>query len=401
MTTKKKNIVNAKRKSKAASSAVKNAQRKLSYAQMEAQIALLEEQIALLQAQSAESKAQSEENQNISAFCALRSALPKVGPNPLPAPTLVIMSVSSNSILVDWDKVTNATGYLIEVAKNDSLFTNPVTMNADAAATSLNIDGLNANTTYYIRIMATGTGANANSAFSNVQSIKTLANGTNGTDGGVADGFQNWLDALQTVTQGFYADIPQLEGTELTPAARRRLLGSGVRRYGFIDKVSDTAEEFPQFWPASVHGTVDFQDALKERLREIEVLRNVLVWLRMIERVVGDLLLIAGDDAFRMAGAYYASVRSAARSNLPGAAALYQMLRLFWKRRRSITEEPTEREVLRDAKALLRGSKDGTVSVSNESDSIIKGEKVLVDHTFPAKQHGGVKVMENAEISRQ
>ena len=111
----------------------------------------------------------------------------KIGPNPLPAPTLVIMSVSSNSILVDWDKVTNASGYIIEVA-NDSLFTNPVSLNADATATSFNIDGLSANTTYYIRVMATGTGVNGNSGFSNVQSIKTLNDVPGGMDGGIPTG---------------------------------------------------------------------------------------------------------------------------------------------------------------------------------------------------------------------
>jgi hypothetical protein len=35
----------------------------------------------------------------------------------------------------------------------------------------------------------------------------------------------------------------------LTDSERRRLLGSGVRRYGFIDKVSDFAVANPNFVP--------------------------------------------------------------------------------------------------------------------------------------------------------
>ena len=55
------------------------------------------------------------------------------------------------------------------------------------------------------------------------------------------------------------------------------------------------------------------------------------------------LLLLAGDDAFRMANTYYASVRAAARSNLPEAVQVFQLLQQFWHRRKtSSSEEPTE-----------------------------------------------------------
>ena len=119
-----------------------------------------------------------------------------------------------------------------------------------------------------------------------------------------------------------------------------------MRRYGFIDKVSDTAADFPLFWPESVNGvsgSVDFQSRLKERLREIETLRSLLVWSRYVSRVIGDLLLLAGDDAFRMANA---SVRAAARSNLPEAVQVFQLLRQFWRRQRRASDEPTEQELI-------------------------------------------------------
>ena len=319
---------------------------------------------------------------------ATRNSQPRVGPNPLPAPTLVITSVSSSTILVDWNAVNNASGYKIEVANNSS-FENPVTWNADASATSFNIDGLNANTTYYVRIMATGVGANGNSAFSNVESIKTLNDGPNGMGNGITGDLQNWLDEQQTLFQNVATLVPQLESTELNSTDRMRLLGSGVRRYGFIEKTADVAEDFPQIWP----GLVDDPGKLKELVGEIEVLRNLLIWFRYLSRVVQDLLLIAGDDAFRLAGSYYAAARDGARRKNPEAQQVFDMLRLFWKRRRRMMDEPTEHEVLRDAKALLRGTKDGEISVSNESDSVVRGEKVLVDNTIP-KPRGGVKVIE-------
>ena len=303
-----------------------------------------------------------------------------------------MFAVGPNAIMVNWSPVPNNGGYTLRVASEPSLTDYSLTMTIDKNLTGAIVTGLDPGTTYWVGIRANATAPDISSNFSVSKMVVTPEASQSGTVGDL----QTWLAGLQTVTQNASAELPQLENTELTPAARRRLLGSGVRRYGFIDKVSDTADEYPQFWPASAHGTIDFQDALKERLREIEVLRNVLVWLRMMERVVGDLLLIAGDDAFRMANTYYAAVRSAARSNLPGAPALYQLLRLFWRKRRGTSEEPTIREVERDTRALLRGNKDGTVTVRNESDTVIKGEKVVIDNT-QRRPRGGVKIVEERE----
>jgi len=206
-----------------------------------------------------------------------------------------------------------------------------------------------------------------------------------------------WLEEQQIMFGNFADLMPELENTVLTTSERRRLLGSGVRRYGFIDKVSDTAVEYPQFWPASVHGTVEFQTAIKDRLREIEALRNLMAWQHYVNRVTGDLLLLAGNDAFRMANTYYASVRSAARSRLPGAQALYELLRSFFRKPRRPGEEPTERELMRNVCALYHGSKDGTVTIHNESDQRVRGKRVLVDNTHK-KPRGGVKIVEKGEV---
>jgi len=88
--------------------------------------------------------------------------------------------------------------------------------------------------------------------------------------------------------------------------------------------------------------------------------------------------------------------RDSARRKVPEAVQVFQMLRLFWQRRRRTMDEPTEHEVERDLRALLRGTKDGEIIVRNESDRVVKGEKVIIDNTQKA-QSSKFKVQSEGE----
>jgi len=194
------------------------------------------------------------------------------------------------------------------------------------------------------------------------------------TPNDVATFLQTWLDELQIMYENFAELVPQLE-TTLTTAERRRLNGSGVRRYGFIEKVIEVAAEYPQFWPAFFEN--GDKATLRRRVREIDVLRNLLIWFRYAARTVGDMLLLSGDDAFRLAGVYYGSVRDSARRKIPEAQQVFQMLQLFWKRRRRASNEPTERELERDFNALMRGRKNGKMMIANAE---LSGRSTDVPH---------------------
>jgi phosphodiesterase/alkaline phosphatase D-like protein len=83
--------------------------------------------------------------------------------------------VTFNSFTAHWSSVSGATGYLLDVATNNS-FTNylPGYQNLDVGnVTSYNVTGLNANTTYYYRLRAyNGCTTSSNSS---VKNVKTLA----------------------------------------------------------------------------------------------------------------------------------------------------------------------------------------------------------------------------------
>jgi len=166
----------------------------------------------------------------------------------------------------------------------------------------------------------------------------------------------------------------------LTTAERRRLLGSGVRRYGFIDKVSDVAGANPEFAPPFFSDTV-----LKDKIREIEILRNISVALNQMTRITDDVLLQLSDDAFQLALGYYNTVREAARRRQPGAQAIFNLLRAFFNRPRRTGGEPTEQEVERDVHALLHGKKDGEIVIKNERPHVSGGVHEVVDEVHSGR----------------
>ena len=180
----------------------------------------------------------------------------------------------------------------------------------------------------------------------------------------------------------------------LSTAERRRLLGSGVRRYGFIDKVSDVATANPEFVPS-------FMDTkeLKDLIRQIELLRNIAIDLQQLARIVNDELLISGDEAFRIALMYYNAVRDAANRRVPRAQAIFQALSIFFRRSRRKVGEPTEAELERDFRALLHGTKDGEIIVRNQNPTTSGKVHEVVDNTHSPRTHNGLKATIDEKIT--
>ena len=86
----------------------------------------------------------------------------------------IVTATSNNTINVTWNAMTNANGYMIQYATNSAFSSGVGTVAIDSqSTTSANLTGLNANTTYYVRIMATGTGAYSDSDYSAAKSATT------------------------------------------------------------------------------------------------------------------------------------------------------------------------------------------------------------------------------------
>ena len=98
------------------------------------------------------------------------SVVPKIA---LAAPPLTASSTGPHSISVTIGNVPNASGYTLQYSTNPD-FTNATTLTKNAAG-SYNITGLAANTTYYVRAKAIGTGIYADSDWSVTASATTDA----------------------------------------------------------------------------------------------------------------------------------------------------------------------------------------------------------------------------------
>jgi len=171
-----------------------------------------------------------------------------------------------------------------------------------------------------------------------------------------------------------------INGTELSESERRSMMGSGVRRYGFTDKVSDMIDINPDLVPQYLD-----EERLKELLRQLEVVRNINAILLQTVRMNSDIMLVLGDEAYRMALMFYGAVRDASIRRVPGARELYHILRDFFRRRHRATDEPTEHQTLRDARALIHGTKDGELIIRNERPHATGGIHEVIDDTHKAK----------------
>jgi hypothetical protein len=213
-----------------------------------------------------------------------------------------------------------------------------------------------------------------------LKQVQTKLNEGITPDGQIAPNALISFDALHLLLQLSTAVLTELmenwQGPALTTNQRQRLPGSGVRRYGFIDKVKDIASENPQFVPPFLD-----VEQLKELLRRVELLRNLNIMLRQSTRVNMDFLLTAGAEAFRLSLMYYNTVRDAARQRVPGAQQEFDELQKFFRSPMRKHDQPTEMEVERDAKALLKGHKEGKIVIENIAPKTIEGKRTVIDQT--------------------
>jgi hypothetical protein len=199
------------------------------------------------------------------------------------------------------------------------------------------------------------------------------------------------MDDIIASVHNSYKDYIDIADSTLTDSQRKRKVGAGNKNYGFIDKASDLAEansEYVQFFRLS---------DLKNCIRNVETCRNLAELLMGFWHAVTNTQLIYSDDAYSMALLFYNNVKAMARRGDPMAKALAATLKTYFKKSKPSSAEPTNKKILRDVKALERGTKDGKIVIENVKPHMTGGVHKVVDETFKGKvefkesEQGGVK----------
>jgi hypothetical protein len=174
--------------------------------------------------------------------------------------------------------------------------------------------------------------------------------------------------------------------TAMTGRERQRLFGVKSRKYGFINKAWDIAQENPNFLPPNFT-----LDDMREHMRIFEQVRQLTLILEQFQHAATDYLMLTSDNAYRDALRIYGSLREQSRGRVPGADALFrELLQFFTLHRRGRTgAEPTEKELERDFKAIVHGHKDGEIIVKNVSPKVTGGERTVIDSVHTG--HSAIK----------
>jgi hypothetical protein len=121
----------------------------------------------------------------------------------------------------------------------------------------------------------------------------------------------------------------------LTAKERERLIGAGVRNYGFIEKANDIGKDNPAFLPPNF-GMDNFSTAL----HVFDLTRQFYLVAEKLQSLASDSMLLRSNDLYRDSLRIYNGLKEQARGRVPGARDLFNALEPFFKKRTVSERQP-------------------------------------------------------------
>ena len=128
----------------------------------------------------------------------------------------------------------------------------------------------------------------------------------------------------------------------LTPAERQTIAKMSDKTYPFVEKTLDYTASAAQFIPPYMN-----QPDLSNDFKTFEQLTQLLRVVNQLQNGIDDSSMQVGGECYMSALNYYNSVKQAAKTNVPGAKAIYEDLnKRFAKNRFEKEEDPDEVPVI-------------------------------------------------------
>jgi len=154
----------------------------------------------------------------------------------------------------------------------------------------------------------------------------------------------------------------------------------GDIRLGFVHNVFRYINDSTDFNPIGFDS--EYYSQLMEQL---DLTSQTITHLGSAIRLLRDIGIVTGDVLYGLALLWYRNIQVLSERRVPGAEAIYRELRTHFRnlgrRTSSADNPPTEAQILRDAKALLRGKKDGEIVIEGHAKHTTPSEKKVLDDT--------------------
>jgi hypothetical protein len=125
-------------------------------------------------------------------------------------------------------------------------------------------------------------------------------------------------------------------GKTFTPTDRTRLIGAGIKNFGFIETSFNSASTNPNLLPQYLK-----IDKYKDGINDFKRKQSISLLIQQFAQNVSDGMLSAGDTAYHDSLEYYEAVKEASRHHVPGAEQEYDLLKKYFKRSKPVII-PTE-----------------------------------------------------------
>jgi hypothetical protein len=159
-----------------------------------------------------------------------------------------------------------------------------------------------------------------------------------------------------------------------TPRDRQRLRGVGMKRQGFVDIAFSYAEGNVDSLPNTLPIEKFRPDVALSRLT-----RSLLEVTSQLHDYAVNFNMLASATEYFDASHYYNTVKNAHEHRVDGMENIFRGLAPFFKNMGAKERGLTEKELLRDAKALIHGKIDGKIEIENVNPKARGGRRKVID----------------------